>query len=491
MTYPEGYLLGIDAGQTVIKAALFDPSGHEVAVARATTAVSSPHPHWQERDMDAAWGAAADAVRQVLDVSEVDPTAVLAVGLAGHNDGLHLVDGAGRPVRPAVLATDSRAVAEAARLCELTGESALAMTGSVPLPYSPVSILAWLRAHEPSALERAAALLYCKDWLSLNLTGEVATDPTDASAFATDLWTQEWSTAVLELYGLEDVARLLPPMRRSSVVSGTVTATAAERTGLRPGTPVVTGCHDVDANALGIGAIGTGALSLVLGTFSINQVVGNAPVVDPRWQARTFFPDGASPRWLHMSTSPSGASNLEWAVRQFGGASYESVISAALRDGALAPVVDDPLYLPFLYGGPVPSSGGGLVGLRGWHTAADVYRAVLEGIVFNHRWHVEALGSSFPLVGAARLCGGGARSAAWSQLLADALGLPVEVTDAAEAGARGAAMLAGAGVGAFADLGAAVDACVRVVRRHEPTRSLDARYGRYLATAEALATLRT
>ncbi|TQS45006.1 FGGY-family carbohydrate kinase [Cryptosporangium phraense] len=489
MTSPAGgYLLGIDAGQTVIKAALFDTSGHEVVVAQATTTVSSPHPHWQERDMDAAWGAAADAVHRALESSGVDPTAVLAVGLAGHNDGLHLVDPAGRPVRPAILATDSRAVAEAAALQR---PGALELTGSVPLAYSPASILAWLSVHEPSSLEKAAAMLYCKDWLLLNLTGEVVTDPTDASAFATDLWTQEWSTAVLELYGLEDLARLLPPMRRSSAVVGSVTTAAAALTGLRPGTPVVTGCHDVDANALGIGAIGTGALSLVLGTFSINQVVGNAPVVDPRWQARTFFPDGASPRWLHMSTSPSGASNLEWAVRQFGGSSYQSVISSAAdRDGALAPGPDDPLYLPFLYGGPVPSSGGGLVGLRGWHTAADVHRAVLEGIVFNHRWHVEALGSSFPLVGAARLCGGGARSAVWSQLLADALGLPVEVTDAAEAGARGAAMLAGAGVGAYAGLGAAVKECVRVVRRHEPERNLDARYGRYLAAASALATLR-
>ncbi|GAA3396516.1 FGGY-family carbohydrate kinase [Cryptosporangium minutisporangium] len=481
-------LLGIDAGQTVIKAALFDLSGREVAVARGTTAVSSPHPGWQERDMDAAWEATADAVRRALHAADVDPTAVLAVGLCGHNDGAHLVDADGRPVRPAILATDSRATSEAEALRKAAGDRALTLTGQVPWPWNPAGLLTWLRANEPAALGAADALLYCKDWLRLNLVGEVGTDPTDASAFATDLWTQEWSTAVLELYGLDDLARLLPPMRGSAAVVGGVTAEASARTGLRVGTPVVTGAHDVDANALGIGATGTGAVSLVLGTFSINQVVGNAPVADPRWQARTFFPDGGAARWLHMSTSPSGASNLEWAVRQFGSHSYEEAIAAASdRDRGLVPRADDPIYLPFLYGAPVPSTGAGLVGLRGWHGIGDVYRAVLEGVVFNHRWHVSALGSSFPLVGAARLCGGGARSEAWSQLLADALGLPVEVTDASEAGARGAAMLAGVGVGAYADLGEAVEACVRVVRRHEPERNLDERYARYLAVAEALA----
>ncbi|MFG1926571.1 FGGY-family carbohydrate kinase [Cryptosporangium sp. NPDC048952] len=487
MTLGGELLLGIDAGQTVIKAALFDLSGKEIAVAQGATAISSPRPHWQERDMDAAWDVAADAVHRALQAADVDPTAVLAVGLAGHNDGAHLVDTAGRPVRPAILATDSRATAEAAALREAAGDEALTLTGQVPWPWNPAGLLAWLRKHEPESLEAAAALLYCKDWLRLRLVGEVATDPTDGSAFATDLWTQEWSAAVLEMYGLDEFARLLPPMRASSAVVGGVTAEASARTGLRVGTPVVTGCHDVDANALGIGAVGTGALSLVMGTFSINQVVGNAPVADPRWQARTFFTDRGSPRWLHMSTSPSGASNLEWAVRQFSSSYGEAIAEASARDGGLVPHADDPLYLPFLYGAPVPSSGAGLVGLRGWHTRADVFRAVLEGVVFNHRWHVSALGSSFPLTGPARLCGGGARSAEWAQLLADALGLPVEVTDATEAGARGAAMLAGVGVGVYSDLGASVDACVRVVRRHEPSQDLDERYQRYVAVSEALA----
>jgi L-xylulokinase len=482
----DALLLGIDAGQTVIKAALFDLAGREVAVARATTPVSSPHPRWQERDMAAAWEAAAGAVRGALDAAGVDPGTVLAVGLCGHNDGVHLVDEAGRPVRPAILATDSRAVAEAAELRALAGDRALSLTGQVALPWNPASILRWLRDHEPDALAAAHALLYCKDWLRLRLVGTVETDPTDASAFATDVWTQEWSTSVLDLYDLTELAGLLPTMRGADEVVGGVSAAAAELTGLRTGTPVVTGAHDVDAAALGIGAIGTGALSLVLGTFSINQLVGNAPVADPRWQARTFFPDGGAPRWLHMSTSPSGAANLEWAVREFGASSYEEAISSA---GASS--LEDPVYLPFLYGSPIASTGASFTGLRGWHTVADLYRAVVEGVVFNHRWHVEALGSRFPLAGAARLCGGGARSVIWSQLLCDALGLPIEVTDATEAGARGAAMLAGVGVGTYRDLPDAVGACVRVIRRHEPDASRGAvlreRYARYLSVAEKLA----
>src|SRR5262245_11686403 len=274
-----GYRLGVDAGQTVTKAALFDLSGRELAVASAGTRTVSARPRWQERDMDEAWTQTAQAIRRCLAEAAVEPASVRAVGLCGHNDGVHLVDAAGRPVRPAILATDSRAYVQAERMrAGELGTRALELTGQVPVAYSPAPLLAWLREHEPRALDRARYLLFCKDWLRLCLTGEVATDPSEASAFCTDVHTQTWSPAVLELFGLAGLARLLPPIVDSAAVVGTVTAGAGELTGLRAGTPVVTGAHDVDAAALGIGAVAPGSLSLVMGTFSINQVVAARPV---------------------------------------------------------------------------------------------------------------------------------------------------------------------------------------------------------------------
>ena len=482
------YLLGIDAGQTVTKAALFDLRGQEISVASAATRTTSPAPRWQERDMDEVWTQTTEAIRRCLAGAGVDPRAVRAVGVCAHSDGLYLVDADLRPVRPAILATDSRAhvYADAYR----RSDASLRLTGQSQSPYHQAPLLSWLRDHEPEALERARWSLFCKDWIRLGLTGEVATDPSDASGFCTGLRTQTWSAEALESFGIAGLGRLLPPIAPSAAAAGVVTPAAAAQTGLAAGTTVVTGAHDVDAAALGIGAVGAGVLSVVMGTFSINQVIGDAPVTDPRWQARTFLRPG---RWLHMSTSPSSASNLEWAVREFGPCDADGApgYHAAIAEAVTAR--HSPIFLPFLYGSPHGAGiGAAFAGLRGWHTRGDLFRGILEGVVFNHRWHVDALAERFDVrARPARLCGGGARSIAWTQMLADALDTAIEVTDAAEAGARGAALLAGVGAGVYQGLDDAVATSVRVIRSHTPNPEgvarLDKGYGRYRRVVDALA----
>lgn len=483
-----GLLLGIDSGQTACKAALFDPDGHEVAVASAGNRISHPHPRWAERDPDRLLDQVAAAVGEVLE--RAGHPAVAAVGVCGHGDGVYLVDAALRPVRAAVLATDSRAhrYAAAAAAGE-RGAQALRLTGQVPFAGSPAALLGWLRDHEPGALAAARWALFCKDWIRAGLTGEVGTDPTEASASFADLH-GGWSDAAFELYGLTDLAGLMPPIRPSAAVAGAVTGPAARRTGLAAGTPVVCGAHDVDAAALGVGAVDPGAASVVLGTFSINQVVADRPAVDPRWQARTFLREG---HWLHMSTSPAGAANLEWAMRLLGVADPAVAVLEGLAalDAAAAGRGDLPLFLPFLFGSPHGDDvGAGWVDVRGWHDRGALFGAVLEGVVLNHRTHLDVLRERFRLDRPVRVCGGGARSPGWTQLLADVVGLPVEVTDSHEAGARGAAMLAGIGAGVHPDLPAAVARAVRVVRRQDPrperTAWHDSRYRRYRGLVAAL-----
>ena len=484
-------LLGIDSGQTVGKAALFALDGREVAVASAPTKVTSVRPRWAERDMDEVWLQMCVAVREV--VAQAGPSArIVGVGLCGHNDGLYAVDAQGRPVRPAILATDSRAHAESARLSDgEAGRRALALTGQVPSAASPASVLSWLRAHEPESFSAARWALFCKDWLRFRLTGEIATDPSEASAAFTDLNTHDWSAAALELYDLTDAADRLPPLMPSSSVAGHITSEAAALTGLQQGTPVVTGAHDVDAAAIGIGAVSPGSASIVLGTYSINQVLADHPAPDARWQARSYVQPG---RWLHMSTSPAGAGCLDWAVRRIGpwaddgGPDAGAAVAEALRDGHLE---HGPLFLPFVHGSPHGHDvAGSWLALRGWHERADLLRAVMEGVAFNHRTHLDALREVFGIDRPVRVCGGGARSAGWTQMLADVTGLPLEVTDATEAGARGAALLAGVGVGAYPDVAAAAESTVRVTRHQEPdvapSRIYNARYRRYLAGVEAV-----
>lgn len=482
------YLLGVDAGQTITKAALFDAAGNTIAVGRADNEVATPHAGWQECDMRAAWRQAATAIADCLATAGVSGRDVAAVGLCGHNDGVYPVDAAGEPVRAAIFATDSRAREYVARYrADGTADKALPLTGQSPFAGSPASVYAWLRDHEPHVLERARWLLFRKDWLRLCLTGEVATDPTEASASFTDVQTQHYSPEALALYGLSAISDRLPAMLAPTALAGKVTAAAAAKTSLVPGTPVVTGSHDVDAAALGIGAVDPGAVSIVMGTFAINQIVSADVRLDHRWQARTFLQPH---RWLHMSTSPSSASNLDWAVRLLGphDAANRPDFAAAVAEGFTVPTTGTPLFLPFLYGSAHGAVGAAFTGMRGDHSRPHLLRAVLDGVVFSHRTHLDALQSQFPLAGPARLCGGGARSPQWSQLLADATGLDVEVTDSDEASARGAAVLAGLGIGWYASLDEAVDATVRVTRRHEatPSAELDDRYHDHLDLAEKI-----
>lgn len=475
-------LLGVDAGQTVTKAVLFDLEGRQVGIGTAKVATSSPQARWVERDMDAVWEATATAIRAC--VASVPDAEVVAMGIAGHGDGLYPVDERLRPFRPAFTAMDTRAhEILAGWRADGTWDRALELTGTVPFAGSPAPLLAWLTRFDAGVVERARWLLFCKDWLRLRLTGTVATDLTDASASFTDVRAQGYSPQALDLFGLAGLEDKLPELLRSDEVAGEMTAEAAVATGLRAGTPVVVGAHDVDAAAIGMGAAEPGRLSLIAGTFSINQVVSEHVSVDPRWQARSFVRPG---QWLNMGTSPASATNVEWFLRTVGlegGTAYET---AAREVAAAIGGRSEVLYLPFLYGSPHGDAASGtFLGMRGWHSRGDLLRGLFEGVVFNHRYHVEALRERFAMEPAVRLGGGVARSAVWSQLFADALHAEVEVTDTDEAGARGAALLAGAGVGAIKgwDL-------VRVDRRFEPSPErvevLDEAYATYRAAIDAL-----
>src|ERR1700712_4388345 len=345
------YLLGLDAGHTVIKAAVFDEVGTEIGRGARATATFSLHPHWQERDMDVVWASAAGAISDALKAAGIAGSQVAGVGIGAHGDGLYLVDAALRPVRAAILATDTRA----ASYCErwnsgAVADALMAITGQVPAAYAPPATLSWLRDHEPEVFGRAAHMLFCKDWLRLQLTGAVATDPTEAAAGFCDIRTQAWADRAIEICGLTAATPLLPPIRPSGAVAGHVTEKAAAATTLAVGTPVITGSHDVHAAALGIGAIAPGSVSAILGTFNINQLVTTEALPSWQWQARgPLAPD----RFLVMSTSPAGATAVDW-VRQVTAQPSELVaeaVGAALadRDGVMVQE-DDPFFLPFVYG---------------------------------------------------------------------------------------------------------------------------------------------
>ncbi len=482
-------VLGLDCGLTVTKAVLFDETGRARATASARVPQESPQPRWLERDVDALWTASAGAIRSAIEQADTDPRDVIGVGVTAHGDGLYLLDAEGRPARPGILSLDSRAHKIVERW-EAEGRFGrmLEVTGQVPGPLSPAALLAWTIENEPDVFERSRWALSCKDVMKVHLTGEVTTDFTEASTSFCDVRTQTYTDEALAVYGLEDCAGMLAPVVGCTEVTGAVSAEAARLTGLAPGTPVVSGLHDVDASAIGIGCLEPGQLAMIAGTASINEVISDQPIVDERWFCRNFVRPG---QWMNMSLSLASATNLEWFAQRL----CQADIAAATARGEdpfafvereIAAIEDQPaevLFLPFLYGSPHGAAASGtFLGLRGWHDRGHLLRAVLEGVVFNHRTHVDALRDAFEM-SEGRLTGGAVRSRRWAQMFADALGLTVLITDAEESGALGAAMCAAVGTGMHDSLEEAAASSVRVVERLQPNddarERLEASYARY------------
>ncbi|WP_282235726.1 FGGY-family carbohydrate kinase [Salinicola endophyticus] len=487
----QGYLMGLDGGSSSTKAVIFDLAGDVVGVGRQSCPLEHPQAHWVERDMETVWAGAAAAIRDALAQADVSASEILAVGVTAHGDGLYPVDRHGEALGKGITSLDSRAAGVVERWCqEGVQDQALARLGQVPFAFSPVALLAWMRAEQPERFAALGHVLTCKDWLRLKLTGEVATDFTEASSGYTDVQTQRYSREGLSLLGIEPVTEALPPIRMPEEIVGRVTAAAARATGLVAGTPVAAGLHDVTASALGLGNVDSDSLTIAAGTFSINEVFSDVPRPDARWATRNGLRPG---QWLNMAISPASSSNLEWFHRQWGrpGDGGTAAFLADMEEALEEAFASDSrlVYHPFLYGSPYaePASAG-LFGLQGWHQRGHVLRAILEGVVCNHRVHVDALASRFS-IRRTRITGGGSHSPRLAQLFADTLGREIETARTQEAAAWGAAICAGVGAGAFPSIAAAAALCEpQQCYRPDPQRqqACQVRFERYQQLVECL-----
>jgi len=463
------FFLGIDAGQTTVKAVLYDDQLTAVALARGKSPNFQPHERMVERSHDDLWAAAADAISGALVASGIEAGDIAGIGITGHGDGLHLVDSAGRAVGPAIMAVDSRAWREREEILDDAHCSALILrhSGQVPFLGSPGILLRWMATHRPQDLDAAAAFLSCKDIIRLRLTGEISTDYSDASASFLETDTAVWNPKIMAAYGLAGYEHLLPALHYSSDVVGRVTAAAAARTGLAAGTPVVAGCHDVHSATVGLGALRENALVLVAGSFSINGVVTRENHTDPRWQSRLSVTPGLR---IAMSTSATSTTTLEWMManlRIHTDAQRDELFAAAAK---IVPGRDYPAMTPYVFASPFGEKpSGSVVGLRNWHHPADLLRVTLDAIAYMHFWHTSALADAFSWSPTIRLGGGLARSPLYSQIVADALDQTIEVVSQDEAGAFGAAALAAAGVG-WIDSPEDSAPWVHVERVHTPSR---------------------
>ena len=476
------FLLGLDAGNTVIKAVLFDEAGRQLAMHGLDGHTRTPRPCHVERDVDELWANASEAIRACIAKAGIEPAQIAAIGTAGHGNGLYLLDREGGALI-GIQSLDTRAAALAGELDAENGAAMHAISLQRPWPSQTPVLLAWLKRHQPALYARAGTLLFAKDVVTFRLTGERASEISDMSgAGLLRLPEAVYDDELLALYGLADARVRLPSLRRPTEIVGHVTASAAAATGLCEGTPVVGGYFDVVASALGSGAVGAGAASIVVGSWSINQVFSQTPVRDDRVFMVSAYGDG---RYANMENSATSAANLEWYVRTLverGG--HHDDPFALVNDlvEAVTPASNDPLFHPFLYGGRMGAhQRGGFYGLGGWHQESHLLRALFEGVMFEHRRHIEVLGQAGVCFDKAALSGGGSRSRCWPQMFADGLGVTVTVAEARETGALGAAIAAAVGAGIHADEVAGVRAMVRQERSCRPNSGMRAHYDRRYA----------
>jgi L-xylulokinase len=490
------YLLGLDNGGTVIKAGIYDLEGHEIAVASSKTKTSMREPDYAERDAEDLWEANARAISSVIRYSGVDPAEIAALATTGHGNGLYLVDDLGVPVYPGIYSTDTRARSYVRQWStDGTFDRVLPKTMQSLWAGQPAALLAWFKDHKPEVMERTRWILMCKDYVRFRLTGEAYAEITDISGSSIlNVRDAAYDRDLLREYGIDAYAEKLPPLKRSAEICGRVTKAAAEKTGLKEGTPVAGGLFDIDACGIAAGMTSPEKLCLVVGTWSINQYVSAAPIVSKSiFMTSLYCIPGY---WLVLEGSPTSACNLEWFVKEFLGEAR----TLAEREGRSiydlcdewaaqsAPDGSKIVFLPFLYGTNAGSDAKAcFLGLNGRHRRADLLRAIYEGVVFAHKTHIERLLAFRDPPRAVRLTGGAARSSLWVQMFADALQLPIEITAGTELGALGAAICAGVAAGHFASFGEAAEKMVRVERVHAPDAAKKDFYaGKYATYRKAI-----
>lgn len=462
--------LGIDVSTTGSKALLVDEAGTVVGAASSPHTLQTPRPLWSEQDPRQWWQAVSASVRQVLAETGLSGEGIAAVGLTGQMHGLVLLDEAGEVLRPAILWNDQRTQAQCDQIHARVGRADfIRITGNLALTGFTAPKILWVKENEPEVYARARHVLLPKDYVRYRLTGGYAMDKADGSGtILFDLAQRDWSAKILAALGIDPA--WMPSTFEGPQFTGEVTAEAAAATGLQVGTPVAAGGGDQAAQAVGVGAVEPGIVALTVGTSGVVFAPTPSALVEPEGRLHAFC-HAAPGMWHFMGVMLSAAGSLQWYRDALApGMDFE----ALLQEAVSVPAGSEGLqFLPYLSGErtphPDPLARGAFVGLTLRHGRGHLTRAVLEGVAYG-------LKDSFTLIRGAGLgdirqvrgSGGGMKGALWRQILASVLEAELVTVNTTEGAAYGAALLAGVGAGAWADVPAACAAAVQLTGAAQP-----------------------
>ncbi|NLV74871.1 MAG: xylulokinase [Chloroflexi bacterium] len=491
------YLIGIDIGTTSARALIIDALGNPVATAANDYPMATPQPLWAEQNPADWWQAVCQAVPRAIHMAGIQAQEIRAVGLTGQMHGMVLLDESGEVVRPCIMWNDQRTAEECAWIMDTFGrERFLEITRNPALPGFTAPKLVWMRRHESDHYARARHLLLPKDYIRYRLTGDYATEVSDASGTVLlDVAKRAWSGELLDK--LEIPREWIPHCVESPVITGTVSAVAAQATGLPAGVPVVGGGGDQAASAIGNGIVEPGLVSVTLGTSGVVFAYADEPSSDPQGRLHTFC-HAVPGKWHMMGVALSSGGSLRWLrdtlahsevhVASLTGQDAYELITA---EAAQAPAGSDGLlFTPYLTGERAPHADptvrGTFFGLTVRHDRRHMARAVLEGVAYSLRDSLEIFRELGISIREVRGGGGGARSLLWRQILADVFGTELTTVNVTDSTVYGAALLAAVGAGTFGSVPEACRVAVRVVERTAPNESQRRVYESYYPVYRSL-----
>lgn len=465
-----GMWLGIDIGTGGSRALLVDRDGRVVAAHTvAHEDMAQLQPLWAEQRPENWWDASVLAIQGVLAQAGVSGSLIQGIGLSGQMHGLVILDDANQVIRPSLIWCDQRSQQQVDWVNQTVGKAkVLDCIANPVLTGFTLPKLLWVRDNEPSLYERIRKVLLPKDYVRFRLTGDFATEVSDASGTALfDVVNRRWSFELADAVGVDRA--FLPTCYESSEITGRITPEVAALTGLQAGTPVVGGGGDQAASAVGNGIVAPGIVSCTLGTSGVVFAHMEQVQYDPAGRVHTFC-HAVRGKWHVMGVTQGAGLSLQWFRNQLApGTAYDALMDEA----STAPAGSQGLYwLPYLMGERTPhldaTARGGWMGLTNSHRRADLIRALIEGVSYSQKDCLDIVESLGVAVASVRASGGGAKSPFWRQILADVFNKPVVTLESQEGSALGAALLAMVGTGEYADVPEVCGAVIRENARVEP-----------------------
>ncbi len=484
------YLLGIDLGTSGTKTVLFTEKGDSVAQSTVEYPLYQPQNGYAEQKPSDWWNAVCETIKNVIELSKIDVNQIVGLGISGQMHGLVMLDKENNVLRDSIIWCDGRTQKQCDEITEKIGkERLIELTANPALTGFTLGKILWVRENEPDIYKKCAHILLPKDYIRYCLTGDFATEVSDASGMnLLDIRTREWCNEIIEKLELDK--NMFPKIYESADITGYINKSASELTNLPEGIAVVGGAGDNASAAIGLGVVNEGNAFTTIGTSGVIFAHTNKVTLDTKGRVHTFC-SAVKGEYAVMSCTLAAGLSLKWYKDNFCQEEIENakkldVDTYYLLDKEAEKIdigADKLLYLPYLMGERSPildsKARGAFIGLSAIHKKAHLLRAVMEGVMYSQKNCLEVLEEMEVLPDTMLACGGGGTSPFWRQMMSDIFNCPVNTVENKEGPALGVALLAAVGVGIYPSIKVACEKTIKYKTPQNPISENTEKYNKF------------